>query len=304
MSKKSRRRKGRGEVAAGVPAAPLRRARRYGLAAALLAGCALLGVAFAATRYNPVRRAVGLNPLAPAAQQGGQPPLTLAKEYVYAGGRLVATEEPAPVATPTPTPAGPPPTGLRATATSAAGVRLEWTPPVGAVGYVVERRNGLNAQPVEIQTNSNSPSFDDALPQAGDFAYLYRVKAVYASGFSDYSDRDLATTVIFTDDPLQPQDPNTRIKAVHLTELRRAVNAVRTLAGVSIPATWTHPDPVSPPQGQRRRIYLEDVQELRDRLDDALGPLNLLTSYPDNPTLALRAKVYAAHFEQIRERVK
>jgi hypothetical protein len=91
---------------------------------------------------------------------------------------------------------------------------------------------------------------------------------------------------------------------VHLTELRRAVNAVRALAGGLAPASWTYPDPVSTPLEQRRPIYLEDVQELRDRLDDALGPLNRLSAYPTDPPLARGAVVYAAHFEQIRARVK
>ncbi|HEX7314473.1 MAG TPA: fibronectin type III domain-containing protein [Pyrinomonadaceae bacterium] len=278
---------------------------RVRLYVAAVSALLLLGAGYAATRYEPVRRAVGLRPLlAVAAPQSGQGTVPLTKEYVYAGGRLVATEEPAPSATPTPTPAGPPPTGLKATATSASVVHLEWVASAGAVGYVVERRDGLDAPPVEITTRSSTPSFDDTLPQAGAFAYLYRVKAVYASGSSVYSDRDLATTVVFTDDPLQTRDPNTRIKAVHLRELRRAVEAVRVLAGMTGPPAWTYPDPVSPPAGQRRRIYLEDVEELRARLDDALERLGLKTPYPPEPALARGAKVHAAHFEQIRERVR
>jgi hypothetical protein len=297
MSKKSKRRWGAGAAGSPPLAAPASRPKRVYIAA--LCALVLLSASAAATRFDPVRRAVGLRPLlAPVAQsQGGLP---LAKEYVYAGGRLVATEEPTP--TPAPIPAGPPPTGLTATATSASSVLLEWVAPTGAVGYVVERRSGPNAQTVEMPTGSTTPSFTDTTLPAGDFAYLYRVKAVYGSGFSDYGNRDLATTVVFTDPQLQPKV--TRIKAVHLTELRRAVGAVRALAGGLAPASWTYPDPVSAPQGQRRKIYLEDVKDLRDRLDDALGPLNLLSPYPSSPLLARGAVVYAAHFEQIRARVR
>lgn len=292
MSKKSKKK--RAAAAAETPAAPRRRARRYVLAAALVAACALLAAGYGATRSGPVRRAVGLAPLpAPAAQQGSLQP---SKEYVYAGGRLVATVEPET------TPAGPPPTGLVATAASASSVSLTWVAPQGAVGYVVERRGGPNAQPAEIPTGSSTPAFIDTTPQAGDFAYLYRVKADYGSGYSDYGNTDLATTILFTDDPLQPT--LTPIKAVHLVELRRAVNAVRALAGGLDPATWAYPDPVSSPQEHRRPIYLEDVQNLRDRLDEALGPLNLLSAYPPNPPLTRWAVVKAAHFEQIRARVR
>jgi hypothetical protein len=298
MSKKSKKRR---VVAAAAecppPVAPGSRRKKY--AAAALCILALLACSAAATRFDPVRRAVGLRPLVATPAQGNSAP-PLAKEYIYSGGRLVATEEPP--LTPSPTPSGPPPTNLVATATSASSVSLTWVAPSGAVGYVVERRSGLNAQPVETSTGSTSPFFNDTTLPMGDFAYLYRVKAVYGSGYSDYGNTDLATTVLFTDDPLQPTV--THIKAVHLTELRRAVNAVRALAGGLAPASWTYPDPVSTPLEQRRKIYLEDVQELRARLDDALGPLNRLSAYPSDPSLARGAIVYAAHFEQIRARIK
>jgi hypothetical protein len=113
------------------------------------------------------------------------------------------------------------------------------------------------------------------------------------------SNTDLATTVVFTDDQLH----GAIIKATHLTELRRAVKAVRTLAGLG-EATWTYPDPVSTPQQNRRTIYVEDVTDLRSRLDEALTPLGRYEPYPANPPLASHAVVNADHFEQIRARVR
>jgi len=95
----------------------------------------------------------------------------------------------------------------------------------------------------------------------------------------------------------------TPIKAAHLVELRRAVNAVRNLAGWA-DAGWTYPDPVSTLSSQRRKIYLEDVTELRSRLGEALSALGLAEPYPANPPLVRGAAVRAAHFEQIRERVR
>jgi hypothetical protein len=89
MPKKSKK-KARGVVAA-EPASPgksgLRRRRYY---AAALAALILLAVSAAATRYDAMRRAVGLRPLIVTPAQGGAQ-LPLSKEYVYAGGRLVAT---------------------------------------------------------------------------------------------------------------------------------------------------------------------------------------------------------------------
>ena len=276
----------------------LPRVGRLKLAAAALSLCAV-AAGLAATRYDTVRRAVGLQPLIvnPAQGQGSLP---LSKEYVYAGGRLVATEEPTPAATPTPTPAGPAPTNLVATATSASSVSLTWVAPAGnVIGYVVERRADPVSPPLEMPTGSTSTSFNDSTP-TGDRAYLYRVKAAFAGGgFSDYGNADLATTIVFTDAQLQ----GVTIKAVHLTELRRAVNAVRALAPGLAAASWTYPDPVSTP-GQRRAVYVEDVTDLRAGLDEALTRLGLTTGYPAEPPLRSGATVSADHFEQIRARVR
>jgi hypothetical protein len=297
MSKK--RRKKAGGIVGAMLTSPVMggsRRRRYYVAA--LSAFALLTAVTAASRFNAVRRAAGLRPLPAASLAQATPtPLPLSKEYVYAGGRLVATEEPA--AAPTPTPAGSPPTNLVAAATSASSVTLTWAAPgAGVLGYVVERRAASGTQ--EISTGSSSTSFDDTTP-SGDYAYLYRVKAVYAGGASLYSNQDLATTVMFTDSPLR----GVTIKAAHLTELRRAVNAVRRLVPNLGDASWTYPDPVSSPAPQRRAVYLEDVTDLRARLDEALGPLGLPAGgYPSIPTLARGAVVNADHFEQIRQRVR
>jgi hypothetical protein len=308
MSKKSKK-KARVSAAAAPtsPGAGRLKRRRYYTAA--LAALILLAAAAAATRYEPVRRAVGMQPLLVEPAQGGTP-LPLSKEYVYAGGRLVATEELTPAATPTPTPAGQPPTNFVALFDPAAGgVTLTWTRPVGAVtGYEVERRHGLGPTDfTPITVVGNVETFTDQTGENG-ASYVYRVRAVFAGGYSDYSGYDLATAVAFSDDPLQPQA--TVIKAAHLTQLRRAVLAVRTLAGKGAP-TWTHPDPVSSPASARRAIYLEDVTELRSQLDEALARLDqalgvqvFLKPYPANPPLVQYGRVYADHFEQIRSRVR
>ena len=293
------------EAVASTPAASPR-LRRPGLIAAALAACALLAASFAATRFDPVRRAVGMRPLVVAPTQGNANP-PLSKEYVYAGGRLVATEEPQPTATPTP--AGPPPTNFAAVFTpTAGGVTLTWVKPVGTVtGYEVQRRHGLG--PADFNVISVGGNVETYTDQTGEnnASYVYRVRAVFAGGYSDYSGYDLATAVAFGDDPLQPQV--TVIKAAHLTELRRAVLAVRTLAGKGAPA-WTYPDPVSSPASARRAIYLADVTELRTQLDEALARLDealgvqvFLKPYPADPALAQYGRVYADHFGQIRSRV-
>jgi hypothetical protein len=219
-------------------------------------------------------------------------PSNPSKEYIYAGGKLIATEEPAP--------GGPPPTNLVATAESATTVGLTWTAPVSGVvtGYVVERTHILNVQPIEIQTGSSAPSFIDNSALV-DKAYLYRVRAVLAGGGSSlYSNKDLATTVVFTDASLQ----GVIIKADHLNEARRAVNAVRALALLGL-SSWTYPDPVSSPPTARRSIYLEDMRELRTNLNPALSPLEI-AQLPDDATLERGLGVKATHLQDVRDKVK
>ena len=283
-----------------VPAAGRCHRGRARLVVILASVCTLLAAGYGATRYTAVRRAVGLRPLlAPAAPQQGS--LPLAKEYVYAGGRLVATEEPAPAATP-----GPAPTNLVATANAfsppTATVKVTWDAPSagGVTGYVVERAAiAGDFQPVGQPVLAPATVFYDTASEGS--AYLYRVKAVYEGGTSGYSNADLATAVAFTDAPLQ----GAVIKADHLKELRRAVNAVRALAGGGLgAASWSYPDPVALPASQRRPVYVADVTDLRERLDEALGPLGMQTPYPEDPPLRQYSPVYAAHFEQIRARVK
>jgi hypothetical protein len=267
----------------------------------------ILAAGAASLRWEPARRAIGLAPL--VEPQASPTPLPLSKEYIYAGGRLVATEEPAP-------PSGPPPTNLLATATTATSVDVTWTAPAGTFsGYVVERAQSKDGPYIQVGTTpASQPSFADAAPTSSqpplaDTSYLYRVRATYAGGgYSAYSGTDLATTVIFTDDPLVGSDDAhppvaTVIKATHLTELRRAVSAVHALAGLGAVNTWSYPDPVSSPPSSRRVIRLEDVKDLRERLTEALPLLGMTLPTFDGLTRYV-TKVEAAQFQQVRNAVK
>jgi hypothetical protein len=285
--------------------------------AAVFSAFALLAASFAATRFEPLRRAVGARPLSVASTQ--QNALPLSKEYIYAGGRLLATEEPTPAATLAPTPAGPAPTNLIATASfpsaSSAVVKLTWSAPSSGSApssYIVERAvtrdaaNGLQYVPV-------SPSAATLPTQASPYVdrtamygrvYVYRVRAVYVSGASGYSNQDLAATVRYSgDDPLvganDPQGrPRSVVRATDLNELHRVIDAVRSLAGVG-PAVWkADPGPAS-----RGSILAAHFRELRDNLNPALAALGL-TVMPDDPTLVPGLPVKTAHVQDVRDKVR
>jgi len=221
------------------------------------------------------------------------------KEYIYAGGRLVATEEPASSGCGSPPPS--PGNTLVATAQTANSVLLNWAVSSGADHYEVQRRQNITSAWAPLIPNPTTNSLTDNGVVAGT-TYLYQVRAVDAAGAcpSAYSNVDLATTVVFTDDPLVAQV--TPIRAVHVTQLRTAVNAVRTTANLQ-PASWTD-DPL---QSGMTVVKATHIEQLRTKLDEALFVLGFTTGgYTDSPlaTGASGTNVKKVHIDQLRQRVK
>lgn len=262
----------------------------------------MIAILFITTSATALLRWIAAEPVTPA-PASAQTPNNLSagnpsKEYIYAGSRLVAIEERAGGILSAPI-------GLVAIGGSGAQISLDWAASSGAHHYQVERSSSLSGDFSVISLNVASNNFIDSSVTQGS-AYLYRVRAADTSGnLSPPSNVDLATAVAFADDPLlraTPATTGTTIKALHLTQLRQAVNAVRIAADLSA-TSWTHPDPVSSPAGQRRSIFLRDVVDLRSALDEALNRIGLQQPYQTDPSLT-GGYVKAAHFQEIRERVK
>lgn len=188
-----------------------------------------------------------------------------------------------------------PPTNVIATASSSTSVAVTWTSSPSASTYQVYRSsNGLSWTPVGNPTAGTV--FTDGTALA-DTAYLYKVRSrdLSANESSD-SNRDLATTVIFSDPNLAASYV---IKAAHLTQLRTAVNAVRTLAGMS-PASFT--DTTLDPTIFVKRLH---VTELRAALDTARSPLALNPmSYTDPTITASSTPIKAIHIQDLRAGVR
>jgi hypothetical protein len=221
------------------------------------------------------------------------------KEYIYAGGRLVATEEPTPATLSAPT-------YLFATVNSsnAGRIDLSWTASVSTVDhYQIERSANFSAAGngfgfVANVTGTGPPtSYSDFPTGSGVRAYMYRVRAADASSanFSPYSNNDLATTIIFTDAFL----PGQVIKAQHLTELRQTVDAVRALANPNSfpPVPWTDPSP----QGQP--IRAQHMLDLRGNVNPALAALGLPTVSVDS-SLSMGNPIKGVHLQDVRDKVK
>ena len=188
------------------------------------------------------------------------------------------------------------PGNLVATATSTSSVSLTWSASSGSVDHYEIQRSTSRNGPFTTLTPTTSTSFTDNSVTSGT-TYIYRVRAVNSQGnYSDFSNIDIATTIIFADDPLVVGV--TVIKAQHLTELRQAVNAVRAAAALTA-ATWTDSAPLGVV------VKAVHVNELRTNLDQARGLLGLSTGSYTEPTLTPGVTVVKAiHIQQLRDRVK
>jgi hypothetical protein len=186
-----------------------------------------------------------------------------------------------------------PPTNLTATGFGSPNVSLSWTASSSAIDhYQIERKQNINAA-YTVVANATGTTFNDTSVSTGT-SYLYRVCAVDAVGHhSPCTMPNLATTVTFYENPLVAGV--TTVKAQHVYDLRQAVNAVRSLAGLSA-ATWTDS---SLPGVTIKAIHLE---ELRSRLDEALNVLGLPAgSYTDASLSGVTIK--KVHTDEIRQRV-
>jgi hypothetical protein len=184
------------------------------------------------------------------------------------------------------------PSGVTATATGTTTVRVQWTAVTGASTYEVQRATVINGW-TSLGTTAGTTYNDSGLTP--NKTYLYRVRALNSGGTgSAYSAFDLATTIIFTDDPLVVRV--TVIKAVHLTELRTAVNAVRVAAGLATKA-WTDPSPSGV------KVKAVHITELRSALAEAYTALGK-GSPGYTYSVGVGSIVHAADFQEIRNYVK
>ncbi|HEY3053121.1 MAG TPA: fibronectin type III domain-containing protein, partial [Thermoanaerobaculia bacterium] len=185
------------------------------------------------------------------------------------------------------------PTNLVANAVSASQVSVMWDA-VSTNKYQVFRSSN-NGPYVLVGTPTASSFTDTGLTP--NTTYLYQVKAVSdPNNVGPPSNIDLATTTIFLDDPIVAG--STLIRAIHLLQLRTAVNAVRAAAGMSN-ATFTNT--IAPGV----IISAIDVTELRSNLDAARSIIGVPALQYTDPTLTAGSTlVKAVHVQKLRSGVK
>ena len=175
-----------------------------------------------------------------------------------------------------------------ATATSSTQVSLTWLPVGGASSYEVYRATTVNGlYTLAVSTSSTSATESPLLPNT---TYLYKVHALGNGGSSAFSPIDAATTIVFTDSSLSGMP----VKAVHLAEIRTAVNAMR-IAAVLLPATFTDLAVPGTP------IKMVHITELRTSLDEARSLIGLnAIAYTDSTLSAGVTPIKATHLQELR----
>lgn len=144
-------------------------------------------------------------------------------------------------------------------------IALSWSAVPNALSYDVYRTSGAGWSKIASvpAVASVTQSYLD-VTVAPDTAYLYKVQSVNGSGASGDSLVKLATTMRYTDTSLT----GTVIRRVHLTELRYAIDSIRSLAGLAA-YSWTDPDLTN---ASVRAVHVTD---LRTALAEALTVLGV-----------------------------
>ena len=183
------------------------------------------------------------------------------------------------------------PANVVATAISTSQVSITWNPVEGATNYQVFRSSN-NGSFAVVGFPLTSSFIDPAL--TSNTTYLYLVRATDVSNVGPPSNIDLATTFLFTDDPAIPG--MTIVKAMHIAELRTAVNAVRAAGGLG-PATYSDVIVAG------AVITARPFEELHVALDQARTQLGLSALQYTDATLG-GVLIKSAHIREIRSGVK
>lgn len=175
---------------------------------------------------------------------------------------------------------------FRATA-NGTSADLQWAAVASAHHYDVYRSTD-NAQWTKVQSTAAPSALDGGL-LAGR-SYLYRVLAVNADGReAPFSAIDFATTVSLAD----VHACGTLVRAVHVLELRQAINLARSSVGLS---AFSFTDPSLTAGSVIRAVH---VTELRSALAPALTAIGRSASYTDPTITPGVTTVKAAHLDEL-----
>jgi hypothetical protein len=187
-------------------------------------------------------------------------------------------------------PAGTPPAVTAFVPVYSASAKLRWIPPADAASFVVYRRATFGGAWVLV---GNAYVAEANVSMQSGKTWMFGVATRYANNtIGPIGTPDIATSVPFTDDPVAPGTP---IRAPHVTELRTAVNAVRTFAGLTA-FTFTDATLAGTP------IHALHLTELREALTSARNAIGMPMTF--GPAPAIGGAIKSTHLEEIRAGVR
>ncbi len=189
-----------------------------------------------------------------------------------------------------------PPTSVEAHVTGATSALVSWTAATGTPPgrYNVYRSaDAVNYSPAG---NTMSTSFADTVSTNN--AYLYKVLSADSGGGNESvdSNRDLATIVVYTHPTLTAG--SSTVQAVDMTELRTAVNAVRTLYGIGAGA---YSFPTLTPGSTL--VHALDMTELRTNLSTPITGMGFAAPTYTN-TISASSIIKAIDFTEARNAMR
>jgi hypothetical protein len=188
---------------------------------------------------------------------------------------------------------GPPPF-FQANASGTTSANLNWAPVQSADHYEIHRSTDNVNWTLRGTSGGTTFSEGGLTPST---TYFYKVRTVKAdTTLSAFSAIDPATMMVFTDDPLGMC--GSVIKAVHITQLRTAVNIAR--AGIGLSA-FTFTDPALAAGAVVKAVH---IAELRTALAPLLTAIAITPSYTDPTITGGATKVKNTHIRELRDRIR
>ncbi len=179
---------------------------------------------------------------------------------------------------------------VRAVGRSGPGMSVSWSLIIGAASYTLYyRQSVIDGWHLYATYTSSTSGISGAMPVNATLEFA--VTATDSNGnVSAMSAPDLATPVTFTDSTLTPGI--TPVKAVHMTELRTAINFVRAFAGFGAFSYSTTPSTGQP-------ISTTDIIEMRTSLSQARNAIGMPISFTD-PSLTSTSPIRVVHILELR----
>lgn len=181
------------------------------------------------------------------------------------------------------------PTNVVATATSGSSIQVSWTAAAGASGYKVYRSSD-NITFALVGSPVASPFIDTV---SADTAYMYKVSSTDSTSESALSNPDFATAISLVDSTITANV--TAIKSAHFTQMRTAVNALRTLNGGQSAFSFT-----DPALGSTIHVKAVHMTELRTQLNNVRNALGFSSVAFTDTLTAASTPIKKVHVDELR----